>query len=73
MDIEYKPFDLKARGAFHVLTNTLTNHERNIWARKGYPGLRKKDPEPLAKMFPAAIRRITGYVTTLDDPLGTTP
>ena len=29
---------------FKRTVNVMTNHMRNLWARAGYPGLRKKNP-----------------------------
>ena len=45
---------------FNDLVNKMTNHERNLWAKDKYPGLRRKDvklllPKPYAK---AAENRI---------------
>lgn len=71
--ITMKAFDAKADGAFRQITNTLTNWERNQWAKAGYPGLRQKNAQPVAKMFPAAVRRITGFVTMIDAPLRIAP
>ena len=68
IEITMTPFDPKAGNAWRRITNTLTNWERNQWARKGYPGLKRHDAAIVAKMFPAAVRRITGYVTTFDRP-----
>lgn len=36
--------EARARNAeFQAIVNTMTNWERNRWARAGYPGLREKD------------------------------
>ena len=45
---------------FNDLVNKMTNHERNQWARAGYPGLRRKDVEELRPHARAAHRRLTG-------------
>ena len=37
---------------FNAVVNTMSNHQRNQWARAGYPGLRKKDPAGPAKFIP---------------------
>jgi hypothetical protein len=63
-DITYKPFDLKAPGAYDRLVETMSNHDRSIWGRAGYP----KDVDKIVKMFPHLVRRITGFVTTIDEP-----
>ena len=44
---------LLKRADFNAVVNTMSNHQRNQWARAGYPGLRKKDPEGPAKFIPA--------------------
>lgn len=38
---------------FNTVVNIMTNHERNQWARKKYPGLREKDPTGPAKFIAA--------------------
>ena len=43
---------------FNVLVNTMSNWQRNRWAKAGYPGLRQKDIKPLDK-FVAIERRPT--------------
>jgi len=70
-EIVLHKFDLNAPGAFQRIVNHMTNHERNQWARMEYPGLKKKDALLLSRLSiaAAAMRRITGYVTTLGDPL----
>lgn len=42
---------------FHQVVNGMTNHERNLWARAKYPGLKKKDAGAVAEFCPAAARR----------------
>lgn len=41
---------------FQAAVNKMTNHERNIWARSGYPGLKETDIEKLRPFAAAAIR-----------------
>ncbi len=38
---------------FNVVVNVMSNHQRNQWARAGYPGLRQKDPAGPAKFIPS--------------------
>ena len=45
---------------FNMLVDKMTNHERNLWARAGYPGLRGKEIDKLEPYAHAARRRI-GY------------
>lgn len=40
------------RDGFSQQVDRLTNHERNTWARRGYPGLQKHE---LGKMLEAVI------------------
>ena len=44
---------------FEQVVNKMTNHERNQWARAGYPGLRKKDIVMLVPYASAAIHQAT--------------
>lgn len=37
----------KSERKFRDLVNKMTNHQRNLWARAGYKGLRQKDPKQL--------------------------
>ena len=41
------------RSNFQILVNKMTNHQRNQWARAGYPGLRHEDPKPLRRFMGA--------------------
>lgn len=43
---------------WHQLTNAMSNRERQIWARAGYPGLRKKEFLQLATLYPEIAKRI---------------
>lgn len=38
---------------FNTVVNAMSNHQRNQWARAGYPGLRRKDPTGPAGFIPA--------------------
>ena len=51
--------------AFNALVNKMTNHERNLWARAGYPGLLHKEIKKLLPYADAAERRLTGKWITL--------
>ena len=42
-----KPKALVARSEYQIAVNELTNHQRNRWARAGYPGMKKKDAGPV--------------------------
>ena len=44
---------LLKRADFNAVVNAMSNHQRNQWARAGYPGLRKKDPAGPAKFISA--------------------
>lgn len=46
------------RSIFDDLVEKMTNHERSIWAKAGYPGLRQKDVKRLMPYAQAAQRRI---------------
>lgn len=48
MDIE----TLIKKASFNAMVNFMTNHERNQWARAGYPGLRAKKCAELLKFIP---------------------
>lgn len=48
MDIE----TLIKKASFNAMVNFMTNHERNQWARAGYPGLRNKKCAELLKFIP---------------------
>jgi hypothetical protein len=47
---------------FNTVVNVMCNHERNMWARSGYPGLRRKDPKGPAKFIspPKLLHRLQG-------------
>ena len=42
MDYEYRKIEVQR------LVNTMTNRMRNKWAKAGYPGLRRKEPDKVA-------------------------
>jgi len=46
--------------SFNTVVNVMSNHERNQWARTGYPGLREKDPTGPAEfvMAPKLLYRL---------------
>ena len=46
--------------SFNTVVNVMSNHERNQWARAGYPGLREKDPKGPAEfvMAPRLLHRL---------------
>ncbi len=50
---------------FNDLVNKMTNHERNQWARAGYPGLQRKEVKKLLPFAQAAERRLTGKYIVL--------
>jgi len=37
----------KTRSEFAQLVERMTNHQRSLWARRGYPGLRMKEIDRL--------------------------
>lgn len=39
--------EVKQKQKFNTLVNTMSNHQRNVWAKAGYPGLRHKDIKPM--------------------------
>ena len=39
----------KQKRKFNALVNTMTNHQRTLWVRAGYPGLVEKNVEPMKK------------------------
>ncbi len=41
--------DRKQALEFQALVNTMTNRQRTLWARAGYPGLRQKDIKALKR------------------------
>lgn len=43
------PRSSKRWSAFQAIVQKMTNHQRNQWARAGYPGLRHKDPKPVRR------------------------
>ncbi len=43
---------LAKKASFNAMVNFMTNHERNQWARAGYPGLRTKKCAELLKFIP---------------------
>jgi len=47
---------------FNIVVSVMRNHERNQWARAGYPGLIKKDPTGPAKFIsaPRLLHELTG-------------
>ena len=45
---------------FNALVDKMTNHERNLWARAGYPGLEHKNMSLLLPYARAAQARLTG-------------
>ena len=44
--------NLIKKASFDAMLNFMTNHERNQWARAGYPGLRTKKCAELLKFIP---------------------
>lgn len=57
---EINPFPRRRgdRDGFEEAVQKMTNHERNLWARAGYPGLRRRDIDQLRPYAGAALRRI---------------
>ena len=51
---------MKPRPEFGDLVEKMTNHERNLWARAGYPGLKDKSTKALMPYARAARRRFAG-------------
>jgi len=47
-----KVTESKPRDAFGQLVETLTNHNRSLWARAGYPGLRNREEGALRPYLP---------------------
>jgi hypothetical protein len=47
------------RSIFDDLVEKMTNHERSIWAKAGYPGLRGQNVKQLQPYAAAAERRIS--------------
>lgn len=64
--IHMPKFDLMAPDAFRLLVAMLTNHERNKWARAGYPGLKNRDAMVIAELFPQTVMRRSGWVSIVD-------
>ena len=52
-DAAKKLAPLVERAGFNEVVNAMSNHERNQWARAGYPGMRAKDPAGPAKFIGA--------------------
>lgn len=50
---------------FHAIVAKMANHERNLWARAGYPGLARKSVVDLQPYAAAAMRRLDGEIVTL--------
>lgn len=46
------------RDAFGEIVEAMTNHERNQWARAGYPGLKQRSIDVLRPHAQAAERRL---------------
>lgn len=42
------------------LVNRMTNHQRNQWARAGYPGLKKHEPEKVWAYTDLRLQRMFG-------------
>lgn len=51
-------FEDSQKNLFRAVVEKMTNHERNLWARAGYPGLKHKETEKLKPYAAAAIRRL---------------
>lgn len=49
---------LRHRSIFADLVEKMTNHERSIWAREGYPGLRNHDIKLLLPYAQKAQERL---------------
>lgn len=45
------------RTSFGLLVETMSNKQRNSWARAGYPGLRNKEAEAVLPFLPEAARK----------------
>ena len=55
---ERRRFAHQSGAAFRRIVNKMTNHERSVWGRNGYPGLVKKDVKALKPFAAAALRRL---------------
>lgn len=66
--IDYRGFPLTAPGAYVALVNALTNHERCQWNRMGSPGKKRQDAREVAKHFPQAVGRRSGFYVICIDP-----
>jgi len=44
---------LLKKAKFNTVVNVMSNHQRNQWARAGYPGLTRKDPTGPSEFIPA--------------------
>ena len=53
VEVSHKLEPLLKSADFNVVVNVMSNHQRNQWARAGYPGLRQKDPTGPAKFIPS--------------------
>lgn len=63
--------DAHSKERFQFIVNAMTNHERNLWARAGYPGLQKSEIEKLKPFAQAANRRRTGKIISLREAIST--
>ena len=48
----------KQRAEWNKFVNNMTNHERNLWARDKYPGLKKRETAVLVERFPEIAKRV---------------
>lgn len=56
--IHYRNCRPEEERRFAALVDKMTNHERNTWAKAGYPGLRKKELAELLPFARAAMERL---------------
>ena len=56
--VHYRERRPEEQRKFAALVGKMTNHERNTWARAGYPGLRNKEVAELLPYAQAAHRRL---------------
>ena len=66
MQINMPEYDYDNPQSYMSLVNAMTNHERNLWARAGYPGQKQKSARAIAEFCPATVNRRTGYVSLLN-------
>ncbi len=57
--------DKKQALKFQALVNTMTNHQRTLWAREGYPGLRQKNTKALKRFTNEGFAKLLARRPTL--------